>query len=289
MNENDSALREIEALCGMEEFKSFSRRLCRAGERLRQSRLASLPLPELIFTVDSGCGISLHIRLLTELLEQQGLFPFVGEEKYFEWSLENYSSDFDSLLERIRVAGGYYGRFRGVIGLELSGLTEPARDGEEDLCFERLMEYCAMFRGEILFIFVLPRTMAKQKLEPFISSVRSRLPVEIVDMPFPQTEEICAYTERLLQDRGFVVESEASALLGQALDELRALTAFDGYRTVINLADEILWRKLSGESLKIGCIEPEDLDFIPGYIRALSGSTGAPRYRPRVGFFQEHM
>ncbi len=78
----DDIIWEIDGLPGMDEFKALCHRLELAANNARGNSLGRIPLPNLIFAAAPGCGTTLHIRLLTELLKTLRLLPFTGEDEY---------------------------------------------------------------------------------------------------------------------------------------------------------------------------------------------------------------
>ena len=143
----DDIFRQIDEIPGMDEFKSFCRRLQCAADKARRNFAGSVPLPNLIFAAAPGCGTTLHIKLLAELLKALRLLSFTGEEEFFEWELSDADKSFDRFLKRVKTAGGFYGQFRGVIGLDIGDLVEMS--SSPDIC-ERLMEYVNARQGKIL-------------------------------------------------------------------------------------------------------------------------------------------
>lgn len=254
----ESIMQEIQQLRGMDEFKGLCHRLQLAAASYGRHQMTRLPIPNLIFAAAPGCGTTLHIRLLSDLLKELRLLQFVGEEEYFEWYLGNGKEDFDKFLKRVRIAGGFYGQFHGVIGLDISDLLEE-RGPLPDM--ERLMEYVDARQGKIVFIFIVPQDTDKVILQQLLGRFASCTPAEIIRMPFPQDEAL-HYVLRRLQLAGFNVNDDAAAELEKAVPELVRAGSFEGYQTLQNLTDEIIWRKISREQPDAPQITPQDLLFI---------------------------
>ncbi len=251
-------LEQIHALPGMADFKRFADRAAQAAENMRRLHIDDVPMPNLIFSASPGCGVTLHIRLLTDLLKKLRLMRFAGEEECFEWAIANAEEDFDQLLQRVRYAAGFYGRFRGVIGLDLRDLLENAREVPP---LDKLMAYVEARQGEILFVFVIPCDASEQIKAQLLSCFASRTPAEMIEMPFPQ-EEALDYVADQLRSRGYCVLADAAPMLRDAVAALSRLRAFEGYQTLQNLADEIVWRKLSHAREDDRDIGAEDVAFV---------------------------
>lgn len=254
----DDIMWEIDGLPGMDEFKALCHRLELAANNARGNSLGRIPLPNLIFAAAPGCGTTLHIRLLTELLKTLRLLPFTGEEEYFEWALSEDKKAFDRFLLRVKAAGGFYGQFRGVIGLDVSELMD---ESDEFNIMERLMEYVDARQGKILFVFIIPDDTPERLLRQLVGRFASISPVELIRMPFP-AEEAKQYLAWQLENRGYQITAEAFTLLEEAVQKLSATDKFEGYQTLLSLTEEIIWHKVSRSAMTDAYITAEDLAFI---------------------------
>ena len=275
----DEILKQINDLQGMHEFKAFCTRLTTAAATAETLRLGHVPLPNLIFAAAPGCGVTLHIRLITLLLKELNLMQFTGEEEYFEWSLANDGEDFDRFLRRVRQAGGFYGQFHGVVGLDVSSMID-----DELPPMERLMEYMQARQGKILFALIVPDDTKEHVLQQLLGRFASVSPAELIRMPFPR-DEVLGYVTQRLQRRGFIVTDEVGAILSNAVLQLSQEKEFEGYQTLQNLTDEIVWHKISRPTDQPTVISADDVAFIlakDGYSSHMNASAGKPRRR--LGF-----
>ena len=274
----DDIFRQIDALPGMEDFKALCRRLqTAAGNAVLPSQI---PLPNLIFAAAPGCGTSLHIHLLTQLLKALRLMTFTGEEECFEWALANKEPNFDRFLQRVKSAGGFYGQFRGVIGLDISVLLEESDDYQT---MPRLMEYVEARQGKILFVFIVPEDTSERTLRQLVGSFASITPVELVRMPFP-ADTAHRYVTDQLKSRGYRLTRDAAARLKDAISKLSANEEFEGYQTLLNLTDEIIWHKLSRTAAAGDAITVADLAFLAGQDGYCSRFSAYAHRKRVVGF-----
>lgn len=257
MNANLS-MERIRNLPGMEEFKSFCTRLQAAAQNKALYRLGPIPLPNLVFAAAPGSGVTMHIRLLTGLLKELQLLDFVGEEECFEWALGNENEDFDKFLRRVRQAGGFYGYFHGVIGLDISRML---KNKNHIPSMNRIREYMEARQGRILFALIVPDTLSEPLQQQLMARFASITPAELIHMPFPY-DEAQHYVAQQLRRRGFTVTEEADALLSDSLSHFVRSPQFEGYQTLINLTEEILWRKISRHDMQDVIIDKKDLDFL---------------------------
>lgn len=276
----DDIMWEIDGLPGMEEFKALCHRLELAGNNARENALGRIPLPNLIFAAAPGSGTTLHIRLLAELLKALRLLPFIGEEEYFEWALSEEEKAFERFLLRVKAAGGFYGQFRGVIGLDVSAFM----DGSDEFnVMERLMEYVDARQGKIVFIFIIPDDTPERLLRQLVGRFASISPVELIRMPFP-ADEAKKYLSWQLWTRGYQITAEATAQLEEMVQKLSKTDEFEGYQTLLSLTEEIIWHKVSRNAMTDATITAEDLAFIfaeDGYYSQFSAYS---HRRRTVGF-----
>ncbi len=293
----EELLQEIQDRSDCKEFKAFSEKLALISKNREALHIDHVVLPNLIFLAAPGGGITMHLRLLTDLLKELRLLPFIGEEECFEWAIADADTGVENLIRRIRKAGGFYGQFRGVIGLDIgkllwrtqnaSGISADNKN-DESIAYhpiDRLMEYVEAQQGRILFCFILPINTPESTVKRLLSHFASRTPAEIIELPFPKNTAQDYIADQLYM-RGFTVAKEAVKLLQKAVDSLRKTSRFKGYQTLENLADEIIWRKLCNEEPKSATILQEDVSFIfaeNGYLSHFSADD-AKEERRRVGF-----
>lgn len=272
---------KIQGLSGAEQLKAFALKLEQLARNAHDMQLETIPLPNLVFAASPGCGVTLYIHLLTDLLKALRLMPFSGEEECFEWALGTGEKDFSTFLRRVRSAAGFYDRFQGVIGLDVTALMK----GPHRPVMEQLMAYVDARQGQILFVFRIPIDTPKAAQNQLLGAFANRTPVEIIALPFPK-QDAMAYVENRLRDRRFSLTPDAAQYLGDVLAALSELRDFDGYRTLQNLTDEILWHKLSAARAADRLITRDDVAFIlaaDGYRERL----GAGDDRRRIGFASE--
>ena len=281
-----STMERIEQLRGLDELKALARRLQRVAENKRALPMTRVQLPNYLFIEAPGCGVTTHIRLITDLLYELKLIPFEGERRSFEWVLDENAfapgGGFDRLLDQLALMAGFHSRFKGVVGLEIDlwqyGAMSPA--------LTRLLDLADDMLGQVLFIFVV-------QLDPdyapddLIRRLSAEMPLEVVRCPLPATDDMAFYLCDFLRDRRLRVSLPAAEGLKALLPRLSALEAFDGFQTLDNLADEIVYRFFAAPVRReSGLIEAEDIAFITepgGYIDRLAQKKRV-RARRAIGF-----
>jgi len=281
------SLDRIEQLRGMEEFKALGHRLQRVAENKRSLPMSQIQLPNYLFIEAPGCGVTTHIRMITDLLQELRLIPFEGDRRYFEWVLDENAfkekgGSFERLLDEITVMAGFHSHFKGVVGLEIDAWQDRA-DADE---FTRLLDLADDCLGQILFIFTV---QMRDKGDPdgLIRRLSAEMPLEVIHCPLPSTDDMALYLGDFLRRRHFRVSLATIERLKALLPELTKAKAFDGFQTLDNLADEIVYQFCASEDRSESqLIEPEDIEFIGapgGYIKRLTSKGGKSRRRP-IGF-----
>lgn len=273
-------LSQIQALYGMEEYKRFCEKLVQTAKNVRSLKIRNIPLPNLIFAADPGCGVTLHIRLLTELMRELKLMQFTGEEECFEWELADDQEGLKRLFLRMRHAAGFYGRFQGIIGLDIGKIL---KDADSVPPLRHLMEFLESQSGSVMFVFIIPYHTAPDLQRQLVGCFANHTPVELIHMPFPWDEAQYYITDQLFS-RGFVVSEGAQKTLKTAVKTLSKSNEFEGYETLRTLTEEIVWRKVSQLLPPDENITAEDVRFIldnDGYYGAFNAHGTHSR---RVGF-----
>lgn len=286
MRDNVSALEEIEALRGMDEFKALARKLnviARNARLLPSSGVVKLPA--FLFAAAPGVGITTALRLLSRQLSQLDLFRFVGDVKFFEWVLDadafRQGGSFEKLLRKVDEAAGFYGDFRGVVCVDISAWEkEMASPG-----FRRLLEFADDMYGKQLFVFLVPM-MSDERLAPVQAALSAQLPLETVRMPYPEPRVFLDHLREALEKRGFSLADGANDILCDTLERAYKADGFDGFQTISNLMDEIILQKCSDEGMNGFGIEPAHLRFITGKNGWLARVASRGK-RGRIGFAGE--
>ncbi len=273
----------IQSLCGMEELKGFADKLLLTAENARRIGMRYPTLPNLILEADHGFGITRCVHLVAILLKEQKLMRFSGEEECFELCINNIEKDFDGLLRRVNLAAGFYAEFNGVIGLDLSGIF---RRNEQLPDISRLMEFIDDQQGRIMFLCVIPLRTPAELSRQFKRQFISRTPLVTLRLPFPTGKQVLPFTTGILEERGFTLSPEAEAVLLSAIERLLRDKDFEGFQTLTNLTDEIIWRLLSGGSLQTPYVTEEALQFLREDEFYLTSAVLAGGRTRRIGFQQ---
>ena len=249
--------RELQALCGATELKTFAGRLMTAKRNAILRNMNYPPIPNIMLHTCPGAGITTMIQLLAGMLREHRLMRFSGEEACFEISISDMDEDMPLLLKRVNTAAGFYGEFRGVIGLDLSRVLDGNHFSADDA--RRMLDYIELKQGKILFVYIVPSDAPKAAVEALERALVNRAPLENINVPFPETGEIVAFIEDRFAKLDMSLDEGCAQRLQEAVNKLRSSSSFMGYRSLNNLIDELTWRYLSDDSCSGGTVSETEL------------------------------
>ena len=226
---------------GNEEFKALSKRLRCVAKNCDRLGIDSILIPNFIFAEAPGSGVTTHLRMLAQLLDELKLFSFQGEKQVIEQVLDY---GMDPILKAVRDAAGMHSCFRGIIGIEVGRSWQ-----EDDWVVEKLIDFARDKRGDLLFVFIVPIENGDAP-GTFARQLALSLPVEIIRFPRLSEEDLVHYTEDFLWRRGFDLSDEAREYLIPTMGRLREVKGFDGLQTLEHLADLLVFQAAATVELK---------------------------------------
>lgn len=274
------ALKKIRRMAGAEEMKAFAERLASAASN-RSHLLQHFTPPNVLLLANEGAGVTHCLSLLTELMHE--LLPvgtFIGEEDMFEWCIEDDDASFKRLLLRIRQAGGFYGQFRGVIGLDMRPMLADMSTLPE---LRRLMTFVRE-QQEIVFVFIAPQNMKPDLRKALEAELMANTIIETIELRMPGKEAAATYMLDHLHQRGFVSGGDIDEAVQNAAAQVIASGRFAGFRSLDAAVGEVVWRKAAqgGKSITLSA---SDFNGLAGRILKTNTSRHTSNQR-KIGFGQ---
>jgi hypothetical protein len=201
----------------------------------------SILIPNFIFAEAPGSGVTTHLRLLAQLLDELKLFRFQGEKQVIEQVLDY---GMEPILKAVRDAAGTHSCFRGIVGLEVGGIWK-----DDGWVIEKLTDFARDKRGEILFVFIVPLENGDAP-GALARQISLSLPVEVIRFPRLSEEDLAHYMEDFLWRRGFDLSADAREYLVPSMGRLREVKGFDGLQTLEHLADLLVFQAAATVELK---------------------------------------
>ena len=224
---------KIEVLNGAQEYKQFASELVRVCHTARRRHL-EIELPTLVMVTESGRGNTTYLRLLTELIKEENLLSFSGEEEIFEWRMLAEDEDAVArLMIRMEKASGFYPYFSGVVGLDLSDYKTPEEMPES------LFELIRESRRTNLFCLMVSEKQASDFPELLEGKLRIYTRVKTIRLTATD-QELCSYVRNELRRRGFLLAND----LDEPIRSFVTAEGGNGYRGLHLAIDEMIWRKM---------------------------------------------
>ena len=261
----------IEASSESQEFITFARQLARAGRSARLRHAAPI-LPTPLLVTGSGMGNTTVLRMLTELLKEEKMLVFSGEEEMFEWRLApEEDGAVDGLLDRMEEAAGFYPVFSGVIGLDMTAAEKF--DATDVRLLSLIRENC----GHILFVPMVSRDISPQQVKRLEEQLAEHVQVCTVHLSLDR-DAARSFLREEFHRQGFLLSAEAEELL----EQVAAIPEKTDYRGLQLAVTEIIWRKAMEKEQKM-ITGPEIQAWLEERVRD-SGKSGSTTGKRMIGF-----
>ena len=241
---------DIIALEGVDELKEAALRLFQFHQNKNKYSVSEASLPNYLWVAKRGGGVTTCLNAFVELLYATGLIEFNGIVKYFEFipaylPPNVYFSELTRLNNTISEIAGHHRYFKGVACIIIDEWLENL--GESNFC--NLLDYIENKNDKILFIFCT-HTDNKRTIESIESSLSAYLRFDKVELRFPGTGELLKYIEaKYFAKHGFSFTKDALSLLSETIDDISTGKHFNGFKTITQMTDDILYDLLSSDSM----------------------------------------
>ncbi len=264
-----NARMKIEELKGAREYKQLVEELIRVFRVARTQHL-EMDMPALVMVTASGMGNTTYLQLLAEMLKDEHLLPFSGEEEVFEWRmLADDENALARLIQRMETAAGFYPYFSGVAGIDLSDYHRA--ENIDSGLFELIREN----RRKVLFCLMITDKQAKSFLPELEEKMRNCAQYKTVHLE-AEMEDLCQYIREEFRENGYLLADN----LDEPIRKLAETVGKGGYRSLRMAVHDIIWKKLNENS---GIqIRADDLDL---YRESRKARQDSARSRKRtIGF-----
>ena len=233
-------------LYGADEFKTTVRRLHTFLKNKEAYSLTDLSLPNYLWSAKRGGGVSTLVKAFAEYLYAAKAIDFCGTVKYFEFKLEYIAPEFffselARLDHTVSSLAGHNRYYKGLICINIDDewLKFPERINEEH--YAKLLKYISDNKERMPAIFSV-NTDDRDVIESVESVLSSYMRIESVSLRFPEIKELIEFMEsRYMHDKGLSLSKSAKALLSKSITEIVLGKNFNGFKSVAQLADDILY------------------------------------------------
>ena len=234
--EDNTALSQIHALVGAEEFKALADELSRMAPALRALKSQSyLERNSYLFTIDDGYGLTTALNLLAQLLREHKLIP---DAKPVEIRLPNLE-DLDEITKLEASLRKDLPKLEGcVVCLDLSQcMSNLENSGYRSL----LRTIYSVSHSVLVFRIPFLEQKALQTVQAVLDDVFFLRTITFVPMDFEDLSE-CAI--RAAKAYGFTLDDSAEPILAQLVALEKSDGRFYGIKSVEKIVDQLVYEKL---------------------------------------------
>ncbi|HBB72552.1 MAG TPA: hypothetical protein DCZ71_08110 [Ruminococcus sp.] len=268
-----TASEKIAELIGAAEFKELVKECAAVAPLLKKyGTLSTFTSRCYLVSINDGCGLSTCLKLFADFLEETGLASFQSQNKTTEVRLgaPGTESQMENPFAAALNCFGERSRSR-LVCIDISEWMTKTDDKD----FRKFLRTVSSHEGGNIVFFRVP-FVERDILHSIHQSLNDLMFVrDLSVVPF-STEELDAFAEKLLKEKGFTMEVEAREMYRERITEEKNDGRFYGINTVSKVINEIIYTKqlsnaLSGEDDTV--IRASELPGITeGHGRGLTGS-----------------
>lgn len=274
----DKCFDAIMELRGVDEFKEMVRRLRRFQQNTEKYSIASVALPNYLLVARRGGGVSTCVNALAEYLYSAKIIEFTGVVKHFEYKLayidpDAYFSELAILDNTLSEIAGHHRYFRGLACIDIDEWVQHTNE----VHFYKFLEYIEDRNDKFLAILCI-HADNKRVVESLESSLSSYIRFESVTLRFPTAEELVDFIEKVcFKQHGFYLSDDARALLMESIGSIINGKHFNGFTTIKQLANDILYSLLTARmrGYEISASMLSEFRSDSSYIKRIKAFVGA--------------
>jgi len=251
IEQTQTSLQAITNLYAVEEFKQTVNALEIFRKNKEQSGVKEVTLPNYLWVFQRGGGVSTCVNAFAEYLYDAKLMEFKGNIKYFEFIPDNIpdamtSPEITELNDIISDNAGNYLHYKGIACIIIDNWIGKTQDPH----FQKILDYLENKNDKILSIFCVHSKDDKQIAE-IESSISSYLRFETIRFRFPNAQELIEFIEKkYLHNNQFTLAKDAKKLLTETIDDILTSKNFNGFVTIKQLGNDILFKVLASPAYK---------------------------------------
>jgi hypothetical protein len=280
-----SCYETIMGLAGSDELKETVKRLPRFWENREANSMSGIALPNYLWIVRHGGGVTTQANAFTEYLYAMRAFEFCGTARFFEFKLGYVPPDtfFSELTRFDNALTGYAGHNRRYKGVACININDWLEHTEEEH-FQDFLDYVADNNERLLMVFCIHDEDANI-IKTVEAALSARLRIETLSLRFPDAAELVGLVDTWFMERGgYSLAEDAKSLLRETIAEIAAAKSFYGFKTIERLADDMLCSILMsgrGSNREISANMLAGFSTDSTYVKRAKGKLGAKKV---IGF-----
>ncbi len=232
---SDALVKRMSDLIGARQLKSLIAELRAVAPRIIQDETErAFAFRGYLFSIGDGCGLTMYLTLLADLLAELKLFPS-GGGKSSRMDEIRLKPTAEGLNEALREVGGAFGR---LVCLDISEWLSRLQSRE----FRRFLQLISEMVGDRLFVFRIPFVDIRIR-QDVLRALQDVMSIHDVDFPPFAPQELQQYAARLLQEHRFSVAEDGWGAFEQRMAEEKSDGRFFGLKTVKKVVFDLIYRK----------------------------------------------
>lgn len=282
---NDS-YNKIMELAGNADLKKVVSRWEKLALNLEKTASASIQvtMPNMLWHSRSGVGQTTMLGYIADYLRERHLIEFKGDVDFIEFILkrEGEERSFNELVRldsALNSVSGHHNVFKGIVCIDITDWAEKLSDSR----FASFLEYIKAHDGDWLTI-LTANCPKEEVLAQLYAYIHSFFRVELVHTAFPESSEMTAYINRKLNAAGFTLTAGAEKLLRESMTEMSRSNIYDGYNTIRQLSQEIIYHILSTKDVISFTVTKNDVKEFSIDSEYMKFYKKSEETRKRIGF-----
>lgn len=229
---------------GADELKVIVQRWETLSENIKRLPFdAPIVLPDLLVYTCAGLGNTRLFSIIAEYLDsKRNLMSFYGDVKFFEFKLEYCKSNCEfselfRLIECVRSAAGFRNLFKGVIRINVDEWVGHAKERH----FIDFLQFLRANTSNWFVILTLSSLKEDDKAKEIEAMVSMFLRIEKITLHMPSDIDFVEFSSRHFEKFGLELSEEAKGVLLSSISALRKNKYFDGYHTIKDLCNDIVY------------------------------------------------
>ena len=171
---------------------------------------------------------------------------FYGDVKFWEFKLDYCPPDapFKEMyrfMEAVQGAAGFRNEFKGIVRIDVNDWVGH----HKDRYFLEFLNYLNNNTKSWLVILSVSNAHKVEQAKEMEGVVRMCLRIETVTFAAPTDLEFVEYAGDFLEKQGFCLDDSAKAVLLESISVLRKNRYFNGYHTIADLCNDIVYSLFS--------------------------------------------
>jgi len=254
----ENCLSAIMELKGVGEFRETVKQLHVFLNNRETFSLTDVPLPNYLWIAKRGGGVTTLLTVFADYLHAARAIEFCGKVRSFEFMLdyvppEDFFSELSRFGNSLSTHAGHHHCYKGVVCINIDKWIEHIREAH----FVEFMDYIASNNDRLLIVFCT-YSDDKDAIKTIETAIATHVRLETRSLEYPNVQEFVEFAKsRVMNAKGLPLPDTLKDSLYETIEKISAVRNFRGFKSVEQLADDILYVILTNKSGDIGQISAD--------------------------------